>query len=78
MRGGIKTVLIPKENEKDLVEIPSNVKKGLDIVVVSTVDEVLSRALVGPLEPIEWTADDEHAAALSRVRNDDGVDLRPH
>ena len=49
LRGGLKTVLIPKENERDLPEIPDNVKKGLEIVPVSTVDEVLARALVKPL-----------------------------
>ncbi len=46
LRGGIKLVLIPKENEKDLWDIPQNVKKGLEIVPVSHIDEVLSRALV--------------------------------
>jgi ATP-dependent Lon protease len=55
LRGGIKTVLIPKENEKDLAEIPDNVKKGLQIVPVSMVDEVLRRALVRQPEPVEWT-----------------------
>eukprot|EP01012_Entosiphon_sulcatum_P005324 TRINITY_DN12348_c0_g1_i1.p2 TRINITY_DN12348_c0_g1~~TRINITY_DN12348_c0_g1_i1.p2 ORF type:complete len:804 (+),score=212.03 TRINITY_DN12348_c0_g1_i1:685-3096(+) len=54
LRGGIKTVLIPKDNEKDLAEIPDNVKAGLEIVPVSTVDEVLARALTRPVEPIEW------------------------
>ena len=54
LRGGIKTVLIPKENEKDLAEIPDNVKKGLQIVPVSMVDEVLRRALVRQPEPVEW------------------------
>ncbi|WP_096701842.1 endopeptidase La [Magnetospirillum sp. 15-1] len=54
LRGGIKTVLIPKENEKDLAEIPDNVKKGLDIIPVSTADEVLQRALVRMPVPIEW------------------------
>jgi ATP-dependent Lon protease len=57
LRGGLKTVLIPKENERDLPEIPDNVKKGLEIVPVSTVDEVLSRALVKPLVPVEWPND---------------------
>ena len=61
-RGGIKTVLIPKENEKDLTEIPDNVKRGLDIIPVSLVDEVLKRALITPLAPIEWGEDDEMAA----------------
>ncbi|MEK7819504.1 MAG: S16 family serine protease, partial [Pseudomonadota bacterium] len=62
LRGGLKTVLIPKENEKDLDEIPDNVKRGLDIVPVATVDEVLKRALVRPLTPIEW---DESAEAAN-------------
>jgi ATP-dependent Lon protease len=57
LRGGLKTVLIPKENERDLPEIPDNVKKGLEIIPVSTVDEVLARALVSPLVPIEWPND---------------------
>jgi ATP-dependent Lon protease len=57
LRGGLKTVLIPKENERDLPEIPDNVKKGLELVPVSTVDEVLARALVRPLVPIEWPDD---------------------
>jgi ATP-dependent Lon protease len=54
LRGGLKTVLIPKENEKDLADIPDNVKRGLEIVPVATVDEVLAKALVAPLVPIEW------------------------
>jgi len=54
LRGGLSTVLIPKENEKDLAEIPDNVKKGLDIVPVATVDEVLQRALVRMPVAIEW------------------------
>jgi ATP-dependent Lon protease len=54
LRGGIKTVVIPKDNEKDLAEIPDNVKKALEIVAVATVDEVLRRALVRQPEPIEW------------------------
>lgn len=62
LRGGIRTVLIPAENEKDLAEIPAGVKESLDIVPVQHVDEVLSRALVEPLHAIEWSEDDEHAA----------------
>jgi ATP-dependent Lon protease len=61
LRGGITTVLIPSENEKDLAEIPASVKEALKIVPVSHVDEVLSRALVEPLHAIEWTDADEHA-----------------
>ena len=63
LRGGLKTVLIPKENERDLPEIPDNVKKGLEIVPVSTVDEVLARALVKPLTAIEWPNDLEPVPA---------------
>uniref|UniRef100_UPI00286DFA43 endopeptidase La n=1 Tax=Sandarakinorhabdus sp. TaxID=1916663 RepID=UPI00286DFA43 len=62
LRGGITMVLIPAENEKDLVEIPDNVKQGLKIVPVSHVDEVLALALTQPLVPIEWTEADEKAA----------------
>ena len=61
LRGGITTVLIPAENEKDIVELPSSVKEALEIVPVDHVDQVLARALVAPLQPIEWTDDDEHA-----------------
>ncbi len=62
LRGGITTVLIPQENEKDLVEIPENVKQGLKIIPVTHVDQVLALALVDPLVPIEWTEADELAA----------------
>jgi len=54
LRAGVTTVFIPKENEKDLVEIPDNVKKGLTIKPVSHVDEVIAEALVRPPEPITW------------------------
>ncbi len=54
LRGGMKTVLIPKENEKDLAEIPDNVKRNLTIIPVNTADEVLANALVRPPVPIEW------------------------
>ncbi|WP_415393046.1 endopeptidase La [Paracoccus sp. SJTW-4] len=54
LRGGIKTVLIPQENEKDLAEIPANVKEGLTIIPVSNVREVLRHALVRMPEPMEW------------------------
>jgi ATP-dependent Lon protease len=53
-RGGMKTVLIPEENAKDLVEISDSIKKGLDIVPVSRMDEVLARALTRKPEAIEW------------------------
>lgn len=62
LRGGIKTVLIPEENVKDLAEIPANAKEGLEIIPVSHVDEVLARALVEPLEAIEWSEADDLAS----------------
>ncbi len=58
LRGGIKTVLIPKDNEKDLAEIPDNVKKGMTIIPVATIEEVLAHALTRPLIPVEWIDDD--------------------
>jgi ATP-dependent Lon protease len=61
LRGGIRTVMIPAENEKDLAEIPTSVKDQLEIVPVSHVDEVLARALAQPIVPIEWTDADEQA-----------------
>ncbi|MEW2911657.1 endopeptidase La [Leisingera sp. JC11] len=69
LRGGIKTVLIPQENEKDLPEIPDNVKEGLEIIPVSHVSEVLEHALVSKPEPIEWDeAAEEAAAAKSALK----------
>ncbi len=62
LRGGITMVLIPEENEKDLVEIPATVKDRIEIVPVRHVDEVLARALTQKMQPIEWTEADEHAA----------------
>ena len=64
LRAGITTVIIPKDNEKDLIEIPANVKKGLTIIPVSHVDEVIGRALSRKPEPIEW--DDIAAGACGR------------
>ncbi len=55
MRSGAKTVLIPEENKKDLADIPDNVKEGIKIISVSTIDEVLAHALTQKLTPIEWT-----------------------
>src|ERR1700723_377713 len=64
LRGGLKTVLIPGENEKDLAEIPDNVKRGLKIIPVNTADEVLLHALVGPLTPITWAEDTEQSGVI--------------
>ena len=67
LRGGITTVLIPEENEKDLAEIPDNVKDGLEIIPVKHVSEVLKHALVGEPEAIEWDEAAEEAAAAQRA-----------
>ena len=66
LRGGIKTVMIPAENEKDLTEIPDNVKQGLTIIPVSNVREVLAQALVQAPVPVEWDEAVEEAAAAAR------------
>ena len=58
LRAGTKTVIIPKENEKDMAEIPDNVKDGLELIFVDNVDEVLKIALTKPLLPIEWDEED--------------------
>jgi len=72
LRGGIKLVLIPKDNEKDLADIPDNVKRGLTILPVSTVDEVLANALTRPLVPIEWEPEQEPAVPAKKVEAVEG------
>ncbi|MEX1109619.1 MAG: S16 family serine protease, partial [Dongiaceae bacterium] len=69
-RAGIKTVLIPADNEKDLAEIPDNVKRGLKIVPVASVEDVLRNALVSPLTAIEWTDVDD----VAKIEKDDSAD----
>ena len=78
LRGGLDTVLIPKDNEKDLAEIPDNVKKGLNIVPVSTVDEVLERALTSAPVPIEWVEADEVKAVASDTESSDADTVVTH
>lgn len=78
LRGGITTVLIPKENEKDLSEIPDNVKKGMNILLMNTVDEVLKHALVRPLTPIEWDEEAESAAAEAAAKKAAAADVVKH
>ena len=73
LRGGIKTVLIPKDNEKDLPEIPDNVKEGLEVIPVSTVQEVLQHALVRQPEAIDWDEAAEEAAAAALKSADGGA-----
>ena len=71
LRGGITRVLVPKENEKDLADIPENIKRSLEIVPVTSVEEVLEHALVNPLVPIEWKNEEEDRAAVTAGQNDD-------
>ena len=79
LRGGIKTVLIPEENEKDLAEIPDNVKDGLEIIAVSHVREVLERALIDTPASIEWDeAAEEAAAAAAAAAKSDGAGATAH
>ena len=70
LRGGIKTVLIPKENEKDLIELPDNVKSGLEIIPVEHVSEVLKLALIREPEPIDWDEAAEEAAAQALAKGE--------
>ena len=75
LRGGITTVLIPKDNEKDLVELPANIREGLKIVPVGHVDEVLALALAGDLTAIDWTEADELATTLKGATAPDGGEM---
>ena len=78
LRGGITTVLIPKENEKDLSEIPDNVKKGMSILLMNTVDEVLKHALVRPVVPIEWDENIEAEAVAADKAKSGAGDVVKH
>jgi ATP-dependent Lon protease len=69
LRGGMKRVLIPEDNVKDLADIPDNVKSGMEIIPVARMDDVLKNALVRPPEPIEW--DETKTAAATAVVADD-------
>jgi ATP-dependent Lon protease len=81
-RGGMRTVLIPEENAKDLVEISESIKKNLDIVPISRMDEALARALVRKPEPIEWDEDKakpaEAAVAAEPAVEEDSSVLTAH
>ena len=70
LRGGVTTVIIPKDNEKDLVEIPEIVTKGLNIIIATTVDEVLEHALTKPLTPIEWNESDNDSRTVAADDDD--------
>ena len=73
LRGGIKTVLIPAENEKDLTEIPDNLKEGLEIIPVSHVQEALKHALVSKPIPIEWDELAEELAQAAVQNNEENI-----
>ena len=77
-RGGVRKVLIPEENLKDLAEIPDNVKSDLEIVAVSDINEVLEHALTKSLSEIEWSEKDQAALQASLTgRTDGGPDQAP-
>jgi ATP-dependent Lon protease len=71
LRGGLKIVLIPGDNEKDLVDIPDNVKKSLTIIPVETLDDVLKHALTKPIVAIEWNESDQERESVSSSSSDD-------
>ncbi|MBI2584819.1 MAG: endopeptidase La [Rhodospirillales bacterium] len=75
LRGGIKTVLIPKDNEKDLEEIPDNVKRVLKVITVAMVDEVLQHALVRQPTPVEWDEQAELEASMAAAKADTDDDV---
>jgi ATP-dependent Lon protease len=75
LRGGLKTVLIPQENVKDLQDIPDNVKRNLDIVAVGTVDEVLEKALSQPIKPIEWDPEGARVEAVGTGKPGDDLSI---
>lgn len=77
LRGGIQTVLIPQENEKDLAEIPDNVKDGLEIIAVKHVSEVLDLALTEAPEAIEWDEAAEEAAA-AKLKKEEATGATAH
>ncbi len=78
LRGGIKKVLIPEDNAKDLADIPSSVKNGLEIVPVSRMEEVLANALVRQPQAIEWEEPVAANAAPPQPADDEGAGILAH
>ena len=78
LRGGIKKVLIPEDNAKDLAEIPSSVKNGLEIVPVSRMEEVLAHALLRQPTPIVWEEEVATAQPPRGPSEEDGQGLVAH
>jgi ATP-dependent Lon protease len=77
LRGGIKKVLIPEDNAKDLADIPTSVKNGLEIVPVSRMEEVLANALVRQPQSIEWE-ESVPATATPPAADDEGAGILAH
>lgn len=77
LRAGITTVFIPKDNEKDLAEIPDNVKKHLKLIPVADVDEVIAQALARRPEPIEWEEPPEPETVAPKIPTEATASL-PH
>jgi ATP-dependent Lon protease len=74
VRGGIKIVLIPKDNEKDLADIPDNILKELEVVPVTSIDDVLDHAFVTRPVPIEWPEDeDEDEIKVSETKDSESI-----
>jgi ATP-dependent Lon protease len=78
LRGGIKTVLIPEDNVKDLADIPENVKSELEIIPVGRIGQVLEHALTSMPEPIEWTEEVESVGGNVAPIDDDSVSNVAH
>jgi ATP-dependent Lon protease len=78
LRGGLKKVLIPEENAKDIAELPESVKNGLEIVPVSRMDQVLKHALVRLPTPIEWEPSEAKTPAAPPPEDDDAAGLVAH
>ena len=78
LRAGIKTVIIPEENVKDLAEIPDKLKNMLEIMPVSRVDEVLKIAFTRTPQPIVWEEEGEGASQVVRNKDESGTGVTAH
>ncbi len=78
LRGGIKKVMIPEDNVKDLAEIPDNVKSGMEIIPVSRMEQVVEVALVRKPEPIQWDEEAEEAARAAAAAQGAGATITAH
>jgi ATP-dependent Lon protease len=78
LRAGIKTVVIPEENVKDLAEIPDSLKNALDILPVSRVEEVLKHAFTRPTQPIVWDDEGQDAAQVVPAKDETSAGLTAH